>query len=155
MLMNVDGILIENMDGFFISYEKEVKENNCLYVFVCEVDGEIKYVVLVYGVGFWGVIWGYVVLNVDKDIVYGVYFLYVSEILGLGVEIVGVVFQNEFFGKKVLKDGQVVLVVEKNGKVIDFVYQVDGILGGIIILKGVDVMIKVCLSQYDKFLINN
>lgn len=54
MLMNVDGTLTENTDGFSISYEKEAKENNRLHVFVCEVDGETKYVVPVYGAGLWG-----------------------------------------------------------------------------------------------------
>ena len=54
-----------------------------------------------------------------------------------------------------LKDGQVALAVEKNGKVTDPAYQVDGISGGTITSKGVDAMIKACLSQYDKFLTNN
>jgi len=143
MLMNVDGTLTENTDGFSISYEKEAKENNRLHVFVCEVDGETKYVVPVYGAGLWGAIWGYV------------YFSHASETPGLGAEIAGAAFQNEFSGKKVLKDGQVALAVEKNGKVTDPAYQVDGISGGTITSKGVDAMIKACLSQYDKFLTNN
>ena len=155
MLMNVDGTLTENTDGFSISYEKEAKENNRLHVFVCEVDGETKYVVPVYGAGLWGAIWGYVALNADKDTVYGVYFSHASETPGLGAEIAGAAFQNEFSGKKVLKDGQVALAVEKNGKVTDPAYQVDGISGGTITSKGVDAMIKACLSQYDKFLTNN
>ena len=62
MLMNVDGTLTENTDGFSISFEKEAKENNRLHVFVCEVDGETKYVVPVYGAGLRGSIWGYVAL---------------------------------------------------------------------------------------------
>lgn len=113
MLMNVDGTLTENTDGFSISYEKEAKENNRLHVFVCEVDGETKYVVPVYGAGLWGAIWGYVALNADKDTVYGVYFSHASETPGLGAEIASAAFQGEFPGKKVLKDGQVALAVEK------------------------------------------
>lgn len=53
-----------------------------------------------------------------------------------------------------MENGIVVLGVEKYGKVVKFDYQVDGILGGIIIFKGVDVMIKDCLSMYNLFLIN-
>ena len=94
MLMNVDGTLTENTDGFSISYEKEAKENNRLHVFVCEVDGETKYVVPVYGAGLWGAIWGYVALNADKDTVYGVYFSHASETPGLGAEIATVAFQS-------------------------------------------------------------
>ena len=66
MLMNVDGTLTENTDGFSISYEKEAKENNRLHVFVCEVDGETKYVVPVYGAGLWGAIWGLSLIHISE-----------------------------------------------------------------------------------------
>ena len=153
--MNVDGSLTENLDGFSISYEKEAKEKNRLHVFVAEIDGQTKYVIPVYGAGLWGAIWGYVALDADKDTVYGVYFSHASETPGLGAEIATVGFQSEFTGKKVMKDNQVALAVEKNGKVTDPAYQVDGISGGTITSKGVDAMLKACLGQYDKFLTNN
>ena len=70
MLMNVDGTLTENTGEFATNYEKEAKEQQRLHVFVCEVDGQTKYVVPVYGAGLWGAIWGYVALNEDKDTVY-------------------------------------------------------------------------------------
>ena len=89
MLMQEDGTLKENDGKFSTSYEKEVKENGRLHVFVCEVDGQTKYVFPVYGVGLWGAIWGYVALNDDKDTVYGVYFSHASETPGLGAEIAG------------------------------------------------------------------
>lgn len=53
-----------------------------------------------------------------------------------------------------MKDGQIALAVEKNGKVTDPAYQVDGISGGTITSKGVDDMIKNCLGQYNNFLTN-
>ncbi len=86
MLMNVDGTLTENTGEFATNYEKEVKEHQRLHVFVCDVDGQTKYVVPVYGAGLWGGIWGYVALNEDKDTVYGVYFSHASETPGLGTE---------------------------------------------------------------------
>lgn len=73
--MQVDGFLVKNDVVFQIFYKGEIV-NGCFYVFVCDVDGQIKYVLFIYGVGFWGFIWGYIVLNDDKDIVYGVYFFY-------------------------------------------------------------------------------
>lgn len=155
MLMNVDGSLTENTDGFSISYEKEAKENGRLHVFVAEIDGQTKYVVPVYGAGLWGAVWGYVALNEDKDTVYGVYFSHASETPGLGAEIAGTAFQSEFTGKKVMEGDQVALGVEKNGKVQKPEYQVDGISGGTITSKGVDAMIKDCLAQYKSFLTNN
>ncbi|WP_455591141.1 Na(+)-translocating NADH-quinone reductase subunit C [Bacteroides sp.] len=155
MLMNVDGTLTENVDGFSISYEKESKEYGRLHVFVAEVDGQTKYVVPVYGAGLWGAIWGYIALNEDKDTVYGVYFSHASETPGLGAEIAADAFQSEFPGKKVMDGDQVALGVEKNGKVQKPEYQVDGISGGTITSKGVDAMIKDCLTQYKSFLTNN
>lgn len=155
MLMQEDGTLKENEGKFATSYEKEVKENNRLHVFVAEVDGQTKYVFPVYGVGLWGAIWGYVALNDDKDTVYGVYFSHASETPGLGAEIAGEHFQNEFPGLKTMKDGQVVLDVVKNGKIEDPEHQVDGISGGTITSVAVGSMLKGCLGNYTKFLTTN
>ena len=152
MLMNVDGTLTENTGEFATNYEKEAKEQQRLHVFVCEVDGQTKYVVPVYGAGLWGAIWGYVALNEDKDTVYGVYFSHASETPGLGAEIATEHFQNEFVGKKTLEDGSIALGVVKNGKVEKPEYQVDGISGGTITSVGVDAMLKACLGSYMSFL---
>ena len=155
MLMQEDGTLKENDGPFATSYEKEVKANNRLHVFVAEVDGQTKYVFPVYGVGLWGAIWGYVALNDDKDTVYGVYFSHASETPGLGAEIAGEHFQQEFPGLKAMQDGQVVLDVVKNGKVESPEHQVDGISGGTITSVAVGTMLKGCLGNYTKFLTTN
>jgi len=152
MLMNVDGTLAENTGEFVTNYEKEAKENQRLHVFVCEVDGQTKYVVPVYGAGLWGAIWGYVALNEDKDTVYGTYFSHASETPGLGAEIATDWFQKEFEGKKTIENGAVALGVTKNGKVEKPDYQVDGISGGTITSVGVDAMLKACLNSYLSFL---
>ena len=152
MLMNVDGTLTENTGEFATNYEKEAKEQQRLHVFVCEVDGQTKYVVPVYGAGLWGAIWGYIALNEDKDTVYGTCFSHASETPGLGAEIATEHFQNEFVGKKTLEDGSIALGVVKNGKVEKPEYQVDGISGGTITSVGVDAMLKACLGSYMSFL---
>ena len=152
MLMNVDGTLTENTGEFATNYEKEAKEQQRLHVFVCDVDGQTKYVFPVYGAGLWGAIWGYVALNEDKDTVYGVYFSHASETPGLGAEIATDKFQSEFTGKKTLENGAVTLGVVKNGKVEKPEYQVDGISGGTITSVGVDAMLKACLNSYISFL---
>ena len=152
MLMNVDGTLTENTGEFATNYEKEAKEQQRLHVFVCEVDGQTKYVVPVYGAGLWGAIWGYIALNEDKDTGYGTYFSHASETPGLGAEIATEHFQNEFVGKKTLEDGSIALGVVKNGKVEKPEYQVDGISGGTITSVGVDAMLKACLGSYMSFL---
>lgn len=53
-----------------------------------------------------------------------------------------------------MENGAVALGVEKHGKVAKPDYQVDGISGGTITSKGVDAMIKDCLSMYNSFLTN-
>ena len=152
MLMNADGTLSENTGEFATNYEKEAKEQHRLHVFVCEVDGQTKYVVPVYGAGLWGAIWGYIALNEDKDTVYGTYFSHASETPGLGAEIATDAFQHEFVGKKTLENGSVALGVVKHGKVEKQDYQVDGISGGTITSVGVDTMLKECLKSYISFL---
>ncbi|ERI85510.1 NADH:ubiquinone oxidoreductase, Na(+)-translocating, C subunit [Bacteroides pyogenes F0041] len=152
MLMGEDGILTENTGEFASNYEKEAKEEGRLHLFVCNIDGQTKYVFPVYGAGLWGAIWGYVALNEDKNTVYGTYFSHASETPGLGAEIATDWFQKQFEGKKALKNGEIALGVEKNGKVENPESQVDGISGGTITSKGVDAMLKDCLKSYVKFL---
>lgn len=152
MLMQADGTLTENQDGFSTAYEKEVKTNKRFHVFVAEKDGDTKYVFPVYGTGLWGAIWGYVALNSDKNTVYGVYFSHASETPGLGAEIATEHFQTLFSGKKAVDNGQIVLGVVKNGKVENPECQVDGISGGTITSDGVNLMLKNCLSNYKNFL---
>lgn len=152
MLMQADGTLTENQDGFSTAYEKEVKTNKRFHVFVAEKDGDTKYVFPVYGTGLWGAIWGYVALNSDKNTVYGVYFSHASETPGLGAEIATEHFQTLFSGKKAVDNGQIVLGVVKNGKIENPECQVDGISGGTITSDGVNLMLKNCLSNYKNFL---
>lgn len=152
MLMQPDGTLTENQDGFSTAYEKEVKTNKRFHVFVAEKDGDTKYVFPVYGTGLWGAIWGYVALNSDKNTVYGVYFSHASETPGLGAEIATEHFQTLFSGKKAVDNGQIVLGVVKNGKVENPECQVDGISGGTITSDGVNLMLKNCLNNYKNFL---
>ena len=155
MVVAEDGTLTPYEGAFVTSYEKDFKENGRAHIFVCEIEGQTKYVIPVYGAGLWGAIWGYVALNSDKDTVYGVYFSHASETPGLGAEIAGQQFQDEFLGKKTLDNGEVALGVVKNGKVEKPDYQVDGISGGTITSVGVDVMLKTCLNSYKSFLTNN
>ena len=153
-LMQADGSLVKNDAAFQTSYKGEIA-NGRLHVFVCDVDGQTKYVLPIYGAGLWGPIWGYIALNDDKDTVYGVYFSHQGETPGLGAEIATAQFQAEFNGKKTLENGEIALGVVKNGKVEKPDYQVDGISGGTITSVGVDAMLKACLSSYKNFLTNN
>lgn len=153
MLLTPEGELVENDKPFSTNYKGEIAGGR-LHVFVCDVDGQTKYVIPIYGAGLWGPIWGYVGLNDDKNTVYGSFFSHAGETPGLGAEIATPKFQSEFKDKHVMKNGNVALGVAKNGKVEDIETQVDGISGGTITSKGVDAMLKDCLNLYTKFLTN-
>ena len=151
MILKGDTI-VEFKDDFATLYETEGKKGN-FHVFVCNLDGQTKYVIPVYGAGLWGAIWGYVALNDDKNTVYGTYFSHASETPGLGAEIQSSAFQKRFEGKQVGDSLSAVKIsVVKNGKVEDAKYEVDGISGGTITSTGVDAMLKSCLGNYTKFL---
>lgn len=152
MIVAEDGSLKEYDGKFVTAYEKEFKENGRAHVFVCDINGETKYVVPVYGAGLWGAIWGYVALDEDKNTVFGTYFSHASETPGLGAEIATPHFQTSFIGKHVMEGENVALSVVKNGKVSNPEFEVDGISGGTITSNGVDAMLKNCMSQYTKFL---
>ena len=152
MIVAEDGSLSEYDGKFVTAYEKEFKENGRAHVFVCEIDGQTKYVVPVFGAGLWGAIWGYVSLDEDKNTVYGTYFSHASETPGLGAEIATPYFQSLFAGKHVMDGGNVALTVVKNGKVANPEFEVDGISGGTITSNGVAAMLKSCMSQYTNFL---
>jgi Na+-transporting NADH:ubiquinone oxidoreductase subunit C len=156
-VLNANGEVVAENGGFKLNMATEMGKPEAerqLPLYVCDVDGQTKYVIPLSGAGLWGAIWGYVGLDDNKDTVYGVYFSHESETPGLGAEITSDKFQSQFPGKKVLKDGEIALGVEKNGKVVEPDYQVDGISGGTITSKGVDAMIKNCMGQYKNFLNN-
>ena len=116
-LLAADGTVAAEQGGFAV--ENAAVSEAQLPLYVCEVEGETKYVLPLYGAGLWGPIWGYVALNADKETIYGVYFSHAGETPGLGAEITNRdKFQVPFIGKKALNaDGDVVISVVKNGKV--------------------------------------
>ena len=150
-LLNADGTVATENGGFKV--ENSAVSANQLPLYVCEVEGETKYVIPLYGAGLWGPIWGYVALNADKETIYGVYFSHAGETPGLGAEITNRdKFQVPFIGKQALTNGNVVISVVKNGKVQNPDFEVDGISGGTITSQGVDAMLKNSIGLYKAFL---
>lgn len=146
-----------SIKAFDIDIKKELSksiEKRNLPVYVANVDGEIKYIISLYGAGLWGPIWGYISLNADKNTVYGTYFTHASETPGLGAEISTDAFQKTFIGKHILNDKNefVSIAVMKAGQKSDTQEQVDGISGGTITSKGVEAMLLNCIGQYEQYL---
>lgn len=123
-----------------------------LPVYVCQVNGETKYVVPMTGRGLWGGLWGYVAINADLATVYGAYFSHESETAGLGALIAEEKFQDEFQGKHLFADSPdtVALTVVKHGKVEPGKenQQVDGITGATLTSVGVANMVNSGLQKY-------
>ncbi|MCM1107641.1 MAG: NADH:ubiquinone reductase (Na(+)-transporting) subunit C [Clostridium sp.] len=148
----------KDQDGFRVE-NKEINNDN-LPLYVCNVNGEVKYVLPMTGKGLWGGIWGYVALNADKNTVYGVYFSHESETAGLGALIKETAFQKQFENKKVLnaKGTEVALTVMKPSQKDDNVAaenRCDAVTGATLTSNGVKNMLKDCLSNYLTFLTTN
>jgi len=117
-------------------------------------NGELKYIVQTRGAGLWGPLWGYISLNEDKNTIYGAYFGHKGETPGLGAEINLPHFQKQFQGKQ-LFDNEGILVsihINKGNTPVTALHEVDGISGGTITSKAVEVMLKECLKGYENFL---
>ena len=152
LMVNINGDVVSEEGGFDTDFKMAADEDH-LPVYVCEVNGETKYIVPLRGAGLWGPIWGYVGLNDDKSKIYGIYFAHESETPGLGAEIVTDKFREPFKGKDIKKGGEVVSVaVLKKGNKAEGQDQVDAISGGTITSTGVHNMLKSCLEKYRNFL---
>lgn len=132
----------------------DLKEGK-LAVYVCNVDGEKKYVIPVYGMGLWGSIWGYIALDADKNTIYGAYFDHQGETAGLGAEIKdSKAWQDLFKGKKIFSaDGAAVAIaVKKASYVKNPASEVDAVTGATLTSDGVSLMLQECFSKYVTFL---
>lgn len=123
-------------------------------VYECQVGGEKKYVVPVYGMGLWGDIWGYVAVNADGNTVYGAYFNHDSETAGLGAEIKdSKAWQDKFAGKKIYgADGSAALKVVKSSELKNPASEVDGITGATLTSNGVSDMLQDGFKKYKTLL---
>lgn len=128
------------------------KENRRLplYIYTSE-DNNKYYVIPVRGSGLWGPIWGYISVESDFNTIHGTTFDHKAETPGLGAEIAQDLFQDQFIGKKIMKDNSFVSVrVIKKGEHLDVGAEhiVDGITGGTITSRGTDAMLKNCIEPY-------
>ncbi len=128
-------------------------KNDRLALYICDVDGQRKYVIPVYGMGLWGPINGYIALNEDKQTVYGAYFNHEGETAGLGAEIKDdASWQAKFVGKKLFAEGNPEIALAVKKKVDNVDTQVDAVTGATLTSDGVSAMLHECLGKYIKFL---
>lgn len=163
-IITTDGSVVKqgeskDQDGFSVE-DKNIKADN-LPLYVCQVNGETKYVMPLTGKGLWDAIWGYVAVNADKNTIYGVYFSHKGETAGLGAIITEYEkFQKQFEGKKVLNadKSSVAISVAKKGKFVEGLTddsRCDAITGATLTSDGVNNMLHECLARYMTFLTTN
>ena len=161
LVVDSEGKTLEGEKAFDVNVEKQSKEadpaKRLLPVYVCTLEnGEVKYILPVYGAGLWGPIWGYVSLDSDGNTVYGAFFAHQGETPGLGAEIEKPAFTDQFNSSlHMWHEGKFtpVEVVKAGQKPADpDADYVDGISGGTITSKGVGAMINNCLAPYAAFL---
>lgn len=148
-------------DAFAVNVSEQSKlpeAERLLPVFECTLkDGDVKYILPMYGAGLWGPIWGYVAFDANGSTIYGAYFAHQGETPGLGAEIEKPAFSNQFTGKSVTPTGgefMPVEVVKKGQRPTGGEDYVDGISGGTITSKGVGAMFANCITPYKTFLHN-
>jgi Na+-transporting NADH:ubiquinone oxidoreductase subunit C len=155
-VVNSRGEIIEDRDAFEITNNLKAElykpaEERGLPIFVFKNnEGEIKYIIPVYGKGLWGPIWGYVSLNSDYNTVYGALFDHSKETPGLGAEIIEPWFQVKFRNKKIFNEkGEFVSIrVVKGGVSPDNIHGVDAISGGTITSVGLQDMLYDTFKPY-------
>lgn len=129
-------------------------KNGNYKIYECQVDGQKKYVVPVYGMGLWGAIWGYIAVNEDGNTVFGAYFNHDSETAGLGADIKdSKEWQDKFIGKKIYGvDGKPALKVVKSSDLKNPESEVDGITGATLTSNGVSDMLQDGFAKYKTLL---
>ena len=157
--LNQRGLDGQAAEARYAQVVKEEKKNDKgLTYYVCNVNGEAKYVFPMKGMGLWGGISGFLAVDADKTTVFGAYFNHEGETAGLGAEIKdNTKWQQTFTGKKIFDDADtqhknVILEVVKNGTVKNASYQVDGITGATLTNNGVKDMLKESLTDFDDVL---
>ena len=158
-----DGKEAFDSDAFNIEIKKQYRdqskadEDKTYPLYVCEIDGEINYVVPLVGSGLWGPIWGFLAFDKDLNTIVGATFDHKTETPGLGAEINQGWFQDPFIGDKIFdENGEFVSIkVLKGGADADDLHGVDAITGGTITSVGVSKMLENTLKVYVPYFKNN
>ena len=132
--------------------ETKLPEDEQRYpLYVYRHDGEVKYIIPMYGNGLWDKIWGYVALQEDMQTVVGISMDHKAETPGLGAEIKDnpSKYNAPFVGKSIYnKQGQYVSIAMKKGKLDDPDHQIDAITGATITSDGVTEMLYEDIKAY-------
>lgn len=150
----VEGVdAFAQLDDLKAEYAKPA-EARALPVFISNDGGVVRYIFPVWGVGLWGPVWGYVALEADLNTIYGASFDHKGETPGLGAEITTPDFTEQFKAKTLFEGGKFVsvTVLKGAGASEGDPHAVDAISGGTITSRGVEAMLRDCLTDYLPFI---
>ena len=141
-------------DEAHATYEKVVKFDEAQNVYVCTLEnGDVKYVLPLKGQGMWGGISCFLVIDDDKNTVYGAYFNHESETAGLGAEIKdNADWQAKFQGKKIFADETKEALALSVEKAVNNETTVDAVTGATVTSTAVSKMLQDQLTKYMEFL---
>ncbi|GAB5379885.1 MAG: Na(+)-translocating NADH-quinone reductase subunit C [Aliiglaciecola sp.] len=109
---------------------------------VKDETGTVTRVVLpVHGSGLWDLMYGFLALDADGNTVRELVYYQHKETPGLGAEILNPSWQAKWDGKKLFKDGEVVIDVKKNANP-ENEYAIDALSGATLTSNGVENTLK-------------
>lgn len=126
-------------------------------LYLWKEDGQVKmYAFPVAGRGLWSLIRGYLALQADLDTIQGITFYEHGETPGLGAEIDQRWFQEQFEGKQIRSNGELVRFRVVKGRVADQYPQgnphaVDGISGATMTARGVEDFMNEDIRRYNAY----
>ena len=146
--LNIRGLDGQEAEAKYADVVKSEEKAGDQQYYVCDIDGQKKYVFPLKGMGLWGGISAFVSVNDDLNTIYGAYFNHESETAGLGAEIKdSQAWQEKFQGKKIFSDdGNIAISVVK--KVENPASEVDCVTGATLTSNGVSDMLRDGLKQY-------
>lgn len=126
------------------------KTPDLMAIYLNNQGGKLQGVIIpISGKGLWSTIYGYIALDPDFNTVGGVTFYKHGETPGLGGEIEKPAFTDDWKGKKIFEDGELVSITVAKGKVREENdHMVDGVSGSTLTGKGINDFLKRDLTRY-------
>ena len=120
-------------------------------------DEKNAYIIPISGKGLWSTLFGFISIGSDANTVQGITFYKHKETPGLGGEVDKKWFQDNFVGKKIFDENELVSVKVAKGKINalpenEWPHSVDGITGATITSQGVTDFLYRDLVRYETYL---
>ena len=121
-------------------------------VYIYQPGGQKEaYVIPIQGYGLWDLMKGYFALDLDLNTVKGISFFEHKETPGLGARVDEAWFKDQYKGKKILENGELVSIKVAKGLAQGGDHEVDGISGATLTGDGINDFLLSDLSRYEPY----